>query len=584
MRWLPALLLPAALAAAEPNRPPTVTAPADWAAVEDQGTIAIPLAGVSPGSAAEAGQRLTFSASVVGPQLVWLEGFDHLAGSATATLRLHTMPDAVGSTRVLLNLLDDGGTADGGSDTTGRLISITLAPVNDPPRLDWARKAVGRGGLGVITGDDLQLADKDSDAGALAATLVAAPAHGVLLLAGVPLAAGGGWTMADVAAGRLSYRHDGGGDAYDAFSFTFTDGLIPAPLGPAQFGVTIGGRAVPTIGLVPTAAAWRDGDAPLALAPLAVVEDIDSASFPGGRLTAAIASGAGVDDRLTLAEAGGVALAGDSVLVDGREVGRWSGGAGGEALTVAFATADATPATAGALLRALRFHAATRAPLAGYRSIRVGVDDGDSGPSASSEIVLTVTAVDDPPRILTPLLAAPAGVAFDARLAGEDPDSPLLAWTAAVADPAVATATLTDAAGGGLRLHGLRPGRTTLAVTLSDGVNPPVAAELPLVVGAGDDDPPALASEPPAEAAAGEPWEGVLRCAGGALEFLPGADVPAGLVLAPLDASGVRLRWTPPAGAAGWVRFRVVAVDAARAAAAALPVLIRVRSQPGGAG
>ncbi len=572
------------LLAAEPNLPPTVVAPATWAAVEDQGTIAIPLTGVSPGSAVEAGQKLTFSASVVGPQLVWLEGFDHLAGSSTATLRLHTMPDAVGTTRVLLNLLDDGGTADGGSDTTGRLITITVAPVNDPPRLEWARKSVARGGLGVISGDDLQLTDKDSDPATLAATLTAVPAHGTLLLAGAPLAVGGRWTMAEVAGGLLTYRHDGGGDAIDAFSFTYTDGTIPAPLGPGTCGIGIGGRAVPTIGLVPTAAAWRDGDPPLALAPLAVVEDTDSAAFFAGRFTAAIASGAGSDDRLTLAETGGVALAGDTVLVDGRAVGSWSGGADGEALTVAFTTADATPAAAGALLRALRFHTAGRAPLAGYRSVRVMVDDGDSGPSVTAEIVLTVSAVDDPPRILTALLAAPAGVAFDAGLAGEDPDSPLLAWTAVVADPGVATATLGDAASGRLRIHGLRAGRTTLAVTLSDGVNAPVAATLPLIVSAGDDEPPALASEPPAEAAAGEPWEGVLRCAGGALEFLPGSDCPAGLALAPLDAASVRLRWTPPAGTGAWVRFRVVAVDAGRGSAAALPVLIRVRPRPGGSG
>src|SRR5690606_15025888 len=54
--------------------------------------------------------------------------------SADGTLRFTTAPDVSGSAVITLELSDDGGTADGGVDTSApQNFTITVTPVNDPP-------------------------------------------------------------------------------------------------------------------------------------------------------------------------------------------------------------------------------------------------------------------------------------------------------------------------------------------------------------------------------------------------------------------------------------------------------------------
>ena len=66
--------------------------------------------------------------------------------------------------------------------------------------------------------------DSDSAPAQLTYTIEALPLHGIVKLDGVTLAVGRTFTQADVAAGRLSYTHDGGETTTDSVRFSLTDG------------------------------------------------------------------------------------------------------------------------------------------------------------------------------------------------------------------------------------------------------------------------------------------------------------------------------------------------------------------------
>ncbi|MGH3864340.1 tandem-95 repeat protein, partial [Actinokineospora sp.] len=117
------------------NDAPTFTGGPDVMVAEDAGaqTVAMWATAISPGGGAdEAGQVLTFNVTnntnpalfSVGPAV------DGTSGDLTFT----SAPDANGSADITVVLMDDGGTANGGVDTSGQqFFTINIAPVNDAP-------------------------------------------------------------------------------------------------------------------------------------------------------------------------------------------------------------------------------------------------------------------------------------------------------------------------------------------------------------------------------------------------------------------------------------------------------------------
>lgn len=115
------------------NDPPSFTGGADVAVLEDAGaqTVAGWATNLNPGPF-EAGQVLTFLATPVnaaqfssGPSV----------DAATGTLAFRTAPDVNGNLLVDVRLRDDGGTLNGGIDTSAaHRLTITVSPVNDAPR------------------------------------------------------------------------------------------------------------------------------------------------------------------------------------------------------------------------------------------------------------------------------------------------------------------------------------------------------------------------------------------------------------------------------------------------------------------
>ena len=117
------------------NDAPTFTAGADQTHNEDDGAIAVNAwaTAMSPGPPDEAGQMLTFNAMVTsdpGSIFAVAPAIDATTGNLTYTLAA----DAFGVATVDVTLMDDGGTANGGVDTSPpHTLTITVNAVNDAP-------------------------------------------------------------------------------------------------------------------------------------------------------------------------------------------------------------------------------------------------------------------------------------------------------------------------------------------------------------------------------------------------------------------------------------------------------------------
>ncbi|WP_445152113.1 HD domain-containing phosphohydrolase [Baekduia sp. Peel2402] len=115
------------------NDAPRFTAGAAQTLPEDAGAHVFPgwAMSVAPGPADESGQAVTFT----------VDNDDHALFSAqpavspAGTLTFTPAPDAHGTATVTVRAVDDGGTANGGEDTSApQTITITITSVNDAPR------------------------------------------------------------------------------------------------------------------------------------------------------------------------------------------------------------------------------------------------------------------------------------------------------------------------------------------------------------------------------------------------------------------------------------------------------------------
>jgi hypothetical protein len=113
------------------NDAPTVTLGANQTVLEDAAPVVVNqwATGISTGAANEATQTLNFQVTTDHPEL-----FSVLpAISSAGTLTYTVASNANGQSVVTVNLMDDGGTNNGGQDHTGPLtFTISIAAVDDP--------------------------------------------------------------------------------------------------------------------------------------------------------------------------------------------------------------------------------------------------------------------------------------------------------------------------------------------------------------------------------------------------------------------------------------------------------------------
>ena len=117
------------------NDAPSFTKGPNVTVNEDSGAYSAAWAtAISAGPTNEASQTLTFNITNNTDPALFSAG---PAVAANGTLSFTPAPNANGSATITINLSDNGGTANGGQDTsTSQTFTITLNPVNDAPVLD----------------------------------------------------------------------------------------------------------------------------------------------------------------------------------------------------------------------------------------------------------------------------------------------------------------------------------------------------------------------------------------------------------------------------------------------------------------
>lgn len=213
-----------------------------------------------------------------------------LSEAATQTLlgglaykNLATIP--TGGLRVvtLASIKDSGGAAGDSEDTTALGINSTVdvgdtlvdTPANNtvPTVTGDSAATVLEGGTVILASADLAATDSEQPASGLIVTVGTAPANGTLFRdlnnngvadSGEALTTGGSFTLADVAANRIKYRHDGGETTADTFTYTLGDGLLTTAAETFDLTVTAVNDA-PTLNTTAANPTFTEGGAAAAL-------------------------------------------------------------------------------------------------------------------------------------------------------------------------------------------------------------------------------------------------------------------------------------------------------------------------------
>jgi hypothetical protein len=227
------------------NDPPVRTAgsAANLAVNEDSGSTSLGLGGLAYGNGGgsdEAGQVLTYTVTTLPPaslgQITLADGTIVATGSYTLAqiqgMRFQTAADANGSGTFAFTVQDDGGTANGGSDTLAEALQITVNAVNDPPVLlagavsnlsvieGSPATSLGLAGLSYGPGGG---ADEAGQVLGFQVTAVPAGAVGRIVLAdgATTVVAGGSYTLAQIQGMQFLAGSMSSGSG--TFSFTVQD-------------------------------------------------------------------------------------------------------------------------------------------------------------------------------------------------------------------------------------------------------------------------------------------------------------------------------------------------------------------------
>ena len=205
------------------NDAPSFTAGSDQTVDEDAGvqTVSGWATAISPGPTNESSQTVSFNVSNDNNALFSAQPTVSLSGDLSYT----PAADANGSATVTVSLADDGGTGNGGEDTSGdQTFTITVEPVNDAP--DTAADSA-------TTDEDESVAidvlanDSDIDGNLDPATVqvVSGPSDGA--------------TTVNSTTGAITYTPDSNFNGTDSFDYEVCDDGTPTPVECNQAAVSV---------------------------------------------------------------------------------------------------------------------------------------------------------------------------------------------------------------------------------------------------------------------------------------------------------------------------------------------------------
>jgi hypothetical protein len=286
----------------------------------------------------------------------------------------------------------------GTSNTAQQTVNLTVA--NDPPVLVTnSEVSIPWGAPALITNSLLLVSDVDNTPAEITYTLSAVPAKGVLKLNGTALVVNDTFTQADIDNELLTYEHGAPDFDPDSFTFTVADGA-GGTLGATTFSISIlvdgPGNDAPIIILTSPPVSYTENDATRILDPNGIVADVDSADFKTGTLTVSFSAGGTVNDVLEIVVSGNVTLNNNSILVNQKNVGSFSGGTGGSPLVISWSP-QARPAEAQAVLRQIGYRNTSESPDTTQRTVDFVLTDGDGGTSNTAQQTINVTSLNDVP-------------------------------------------------------------------------------------------------------------------------------------------------------------------------------------------
>ena len=211
------LVVPVSVAAV--NDAPSFVAGADVVVGEDAAaqTVAGWATAISAGPANESGQTLAFQVSNDNNGLFSAQP----VVSAAGVLSFTPAANANGQALVSVTLRDDGGSANGGDDTSPtRTFTITVSPVNDLPSVSATPAAVSLLEDGVAASVQVDGADLETVSANLLVTVTQVPANGVLRRGAAVLAVGSTFTGTPA---TLTYTPDPDFNGADLFAVKVTD-------------------------------------------------------------------------------------------------------------------------------------------------------------------------------------------------------------------------------------------------------------------------------------------------------------------------------------------------------------------------
>jgi VCBS repeat-containing protein len=169
----------------------------------------------------EAGQTLNFSVTTNNAALFSAQpNVDPVTGNLTYT----PAANAQGSATVTVTLRDDGGTADGGVDSSApQTFAITVSPINDAPTATADGYSTAEETPITVAAPGILANDSDLDGDPLTATMVVQPSHGSLTL------------NAD---GSFTYAPDADFTGDDSFTYKATDGALQSAAATVTITVT----------------------------------------------------------------------------------------------------------------------------------------------------------------------------------------------------------------------------------------------------------------------------------------------------------------------------------------------------------
>jgi N-acetylneuraminic acid mutarotase len=207
------------------NHAPVFYKGPDETVANNDGPQTIPgwAAGIVPGPIYEANQKLTFISTTDSPAIfLTMPTID-----AKGTLSFLPLPGATGTAVVTVVLNDDGGTADGGMDTSlSQTFNISIGPAhNHPPSGSDKTVTMLEDETFTFSAADFGFTDpNDTPSDALAAVIITTlppVSKGMLSLAGSPIAVGTAVSASQINSGQLRYRSESNGFSLSYAKFTF---------------------------------------------------------------------------------------------------------------------------------------------------------------------------------------------------------------------------------------------------------------------------------------------------------------------------------------------------------------------------